>query len=95
MGAWPSPVGAPLTAAASAVRAEGALAGFESDPGLHDRRMQPKVASNGLPVNAQLAGDVPVGPAASRKCQNCLYFRHLELIGHRTIGFRQTAESQR
>src|SRR5206468_12281182 len=38
--------------------------------------------SHRLAVNAQLPGDVPVRPAASCKCQNCLYFRHLELIGH-------------
>jgi len=36
-----------------------------------------------------MSGNVPVGPAASRKCQNRLYFRHLELIRHRTIRFRR------
>src|SRR5271154_397874 len=52
------------------------------------------MASNGLPVYAQLAGDVPIGPAAARKCQNCLYFRHLELIGHPTIGLRHLPKAK-
>ncbi len=29
-----------------------------------------------------------------RKCQNCLYFRHLELIGHPTIGLRQPPKAK-
>src|SRR5277367_3086991 len=52
------------------------------------------MASNGLPVYAQVAGDVPIGPAAARKCQNCLYFRHLELIGHRSIGLRRPPKAK-
>src|SRR5208337_2362106 len=47
------------------------------------------MASDRLPVNAEMSGNVPVGPAASRKCQNCLNFRHLELIRHRTIRLRR------
>jgi hypothetical protein len=47
------------------------------------------VPTDGLPIDAQLPGDVPVGPAGSRKSQNCLYFRHLELIRHRPIRLRQ------
>jgi hypothetical protein len=45
--------------------------------------------SDRLPVNAEMPGDVPVGPAASRKCQNRLYFGHLELICHRSVRFRR------
>jgi hypothetical protein len=45
-------------------------------------------------VYAELSGDVPVGPAAARKCQNCLNFRHLELIGHRSIGSRQPPKAK-
>lgn len=51
------------------------------------------MAANGLPMDAKLPGDVPVGPAASRKCQNCLYFGHLELIRHPIVHFRREPEA--